>query len=371
VRADNCRFQVYKWWLGLGCLGRGGYPVLTYASVSGSFPPIRILVAIILVHHFSGFSDSEYFLMYIIRGLKNIPPKYRGSVVTIGNFDGVHLGHQTIFSRLHALGVVHGGAPVMAITFEPHPQRLLSPKKAPVRITNVRGKARWMEVNGVDAMFILRFNRALAALDPETFVRTILVEGLGVREVLVGGNFCFGVRGSGRFEDLQRLGEQFGFGVHSQELYGSVGGSVSSTRIREAVGGGDFSLAKDLLGRPFEIESRVIGGKHRGRGLGFPTANFALAGLLHPPTGVYVVEGWIDGKWLPAVANVGRNPTFGDEGLHLEVHLLAPCGDIYRKVVRVQFLQRLREEIKFRDVEALKLQIARDVVEAKAFFAQR
>jgi riboflavin kinase / FMN adenylyltransferase len=306
--------------------------------------------------------------MYIIRGLKNIPSQYRGAVVTIGNFDGVHLGHQTLFSQLHTLGAVHGGAPIMAITFEPHPQRLLNPEKAPVRITNVRGKARWMDVHGVDAMFILRFTRELAALDPETFVQRILVDGLGIRDILVGGNFRFGVKGAGSCQDLHRLGVKFGFGVHCQTLLESTGEAVSSTRIRQAIAHGDFSQATELLGRPFEIEERVMGGKRRGRGLGFPTANLALTGLLHPPSGVYVVEGWIDGEWLPAVANIGNNPTFGDVGLHLEVHLLALCDDLYRRVVRVRFLKRLRAEVKFKDVDALKAQIAKDIVAAKAFF---
>ncbi|MBF0358921.1 MAG: bifunctional riboflavin kinase/FAD synthetase [Magnetococcales bacterium] len=307
--------------------------------------------------------------MYIIRGLQNIPAKYRGAVVTIGNFDGVHIGHQTVFSQLASIGGECGGVPVMAITFEPHPQRLLNPTKAQKRITNVRGKSRWMSAHGVDAMFILRFNRELAALSPEDFVKSVLVDGLGVREVLVGCNFHFGSNGAGSFQDLQQLGNKFGFGVHSLQLFESSGDAVSSTRIRQAVSQGDFSLAKKLLGRPFEIEKRVMSGKRRGRGMGFPTANFALKGLLHPPTGVYVVEGWIDGKWLPAVANVGSNPTFGDEGLHLEVHMLAPCGDIYRRVVRIRFLKRLREEITFKDVEALKFQIAQDVEAAKAFFS--
>ncbi|MBF0195318.1 MAG: bifunctional riboflavin kinase/FAD synthetase [Magnetococcales bacterium] len=309
--------------------------------------------------------------MYIIRGLQNIPSKYRGAVVTIGNFDGVHLGHQQLFYRLGSLSLKYGGAPVMAITFEPHPQRLINPDRAPVRITNVRGKSRWMGVHGVDAMFILRFNRELAALEPESFVKQFLVDGIGIQQVLVGSNFRFGAKGAGSFIDLQQLGKKYNFGVHSEPLLVANGDAVSSTRVRNAVSQGDLKLASDLLGRPFEIEKRVMGGKRRGRGLGFPTANFALEGLLHPPTGVYIVEGRIDGSWLPAVANVGRNPTFGDEGLHLEVHMLSPCGDIYRRVVRVRFLKRVREEIKFADVEALKIQIGKDVEEAKAFFASR
>ncbi|MBF0590226.1 MAG: hypothetical protein HQL53_13980, partial [Magnetococcales bacterium] len=146
---------------------------------------------------------------------------------------------------------------------------------------------------------------------------------------------------------------------------------VSSTRIRQAIRGRDFDAAARRLGRPFEIEGRVNCGKRRGRGMGFPTANMTLSGLLHPPSGVYVVEGWVDGQWKPAVANVGHNPTFGDEGLHLETHLLAECGDIYRKVMRVRFLKFLRDEVKFPNIEALKSQIALDVVQAQDFFKQR
>lgn len=309
--------------------------------------------------------------MYIIRGLKHVPAHFRGAVVTIGNFDGVHRGHQTLFARLQTLARDHGGAPVVAITFEPHPQKVLNPEKAPVRITNVRGKARWMAVHGVDAMFIIRFNHALAALSPEAFVQRYLVEGLGIKAVLIGGNFRFGVRGGGNCPFLDTLGREHGFAVHCQTLFETTGGTVSSTRVRQGVAKGDLSLAERLLGRPFEIEGRVIGGQHRGRGLGFPTANLVLAGLLHPPPGVYIVEGWIDDVWQPAVANIGRNPTFGDEGLHLEVHLLAPCGDIYRRVVRIRFWQRLREEKKFTDIEQLKQQITRDVEEAQRFFLRR
>ncbi len=211
----------------------------------------------------------------------------------------------------------------------------------------------------------------MAALTPDHFVKRILVDGLGIRDILVGGNFRFGVKGAGDCDTLILLGEEYGFGVHCQTLLQSTGDKVSSTRIRQAVAEGDFPLAETLLGRPFEIEERVMGGKRRGRGLGFPTANLALSGLLHPPSGVYVVEGWIDGEWLPAVANIGTNPTFGDEGLHLEVHMMRPCGNLYRRVVRIRFLKRLRQEVKFPDAEALKAQIAIDVDQAQDYFANR
>ncbi|MBF0368213.1 MAG: riboflavin biosynthesis protein RibF [Magnetococcales bacterium] len=307
--------------------------------------------------------------MYIIRGIGNLPDRFRGGAVTIGNFDGVHLGHQAIFARLRRLAAHHPGAPTLAVTFEPHPLRLLDPSKAPVRITGVRGKSRWMERHGVDAMFILQFNRTLAAMEAERFVRTILADGLDAREVLVGDNFRFGAGGKGHVPLLEELGIGFGFGVHKQSLHQVDGQPVSSTRIRQAVGEGDFATAERLLGRSFEIEGRVGRGQQRGKGLGFPTANLTLSGLLHPPPGVYVVEGRVDGGWLPGVANLGRNPTFGDVGLGLETHLLAPCGNLYRKVLRVRFRKRLRGEVRFSGPQALVEQISKDVAQAQAFFA--
>lgn len=314
--------------------------------------------------------------MYIIRGINNMRPSLRGGVVTIGNFDGVHLGHQSIFQALHSLAAERGGAPTLVLTFKPHPQRLLNPGQAPECITGIRGKIRWIEKSGVDALFVLRFTRALAAYTPEQFVRRILVEGLGVRAVLVGENFCFGAGGKGRFGDLKRFGEQFGFSVHNQSLLQKDHHAVSSTRIRALVKKGQLSEVVQLLGRVFEVEARVVPGHKRGQVLGFPTANLRLTGLLYPPPGVYVVESLIDDRWLPAVANLGHNPTFGHAGLRLEVHILAEHGahfsrDIYRQVLRVRFLHRLRDEMTFSDSTALKQQIAADVLQSQDFFAKR
>lgn len=306
--------------------------------------------------------------MYIIRGLKNVPPHLRGGAVTIGNFDGVHLGHQAVFATLRGLAARHD-APALAITFEPHPRRLLRPDEPLARITGVRGKARWMERNGLDAMLVLQFTHSFARITAEEFVRQVLVEGLAAREVLVGFNFRFGAGGRGEFELLEDLGRRYHFGAHQQMPFQVDGHTVSSTRIREAVWDSDFAAAATLLGRVFEIEGRVGAGRRRGRGLGFPTANLSLGDLLHPPAGVYVVEGKVEGRWLPGVANIGVNPTFGDEGLHLEVHLLAPCDDLYRQVIRVRFHQRLRGEVTFADAGALQRQIARDVADAKTYFA--
>lgn len=308
--------------------------------------------------------------MYIIRGLRNLPARFVHAVVAIGNFDGVHLGHQALFARLRALSARHDGAPIMAVSFEPHPLRLLDPERAPARITGLRGKARWMEEAGVEALFVLHFNRRLASMQPEAFVNEILYEGLGVREVLVGENFRFGARGAGGFEDLERMGRVHGFGVHAQPLEILDGQVVSSTWVRREVEAGDFELAARLLDRPFEVEGRVVVGMQRGRGMGFPTANLFLEGMLHPPLGVYVARTCTGGCWLPAVVNVGRNPTFGEVATRLEAHLLVAVSEtLYRKVIRVQFLKRLRAERRFPDIQALQAQIRQDVADARAFFA--
>ena len=309
--------------------------------------------------------------MDIIRGIHHLPPLLRGAAVTIGNFNGVHLGHQTLLHTLRQWAVELGGVPTLVVTFEPHPQKLLNHGRAPERITGMRGKARWIEKSGVDGLFVLRFTHQLAALSPEQFVRTILVDGLGVRAILVGKNFRFGAGGRGDCAALYAFGQQFGFAVSCQSLLHNDQQAVSSTRIREWVKAGRFAEVATLLGRAFEIEGRVVHGDKRGQTLGFPTANLVLADLLHPPPGVYIVESWLQDQWLPAVANLGRNPTFGDRHLRLEVHLLAACGDLYHKVMRVRFLQRLRDEIPFADHNALRRQIGADVLKAQAFFQMK
>ncbi|MEO5376640.1 MAG: riboflavin biosynthesis protein RibF [Magnetococcus sp. DMHC-6] len=309
--------------------------------------------------------------MYIIRGLKNLPEPFRGAVVTIGNFDGVHLGHQALIHTLKELARLHLGAMVLAITFEPHPQQLLNPALAPLRISGLRGKTRWLALAGVDGVFILRFNKELAALTPENFVKHFLVQGLGIRELLVGENFRFGAGGRGNLALLDQIGQKEGFGVHISPLTKIAGEVVSSSRVRQVVANGELDLAQQLLGHPFEIEGRVVTGHGRGRDMGFPTANISLSGLLHPPSGVYIVEALIDHKWLPGVANLGHNPTFGADPLRFEAHLLADCGNIYRRIVRFRLCKWLRPEIKFADRKALCRQIDLDIAETRTFFLQK
>lgn len=309
--------------------------------------------------------------MYIIRGIKNMPPSLRGAAVAIGNFDGVHRGHQALMQTLRQWAVELGNVPTLVLTFEPHPQKVLNHAQAPERLTSMRNKARWIEQGGMDGLLVLRFARQLAAYSPEQFMRYILVEGLGVRAVLVGENFRFGASGQGDCATLRAGGAALGFEVRCQPLLQDADLVVSSTRIRALLKSGQLAEVEQLLGRPFEIEGRITHGDQRGRLLGFPTANLLLADLLHPSPGVYIVESHIQGQWLPAVANLGYNPTFGTHHLHLEVHILAPCGDLYHQVMRVRFLHRLRDEMRFADGVALRQQIANDVQQSRTFFKQR
>ncbi len=309
--------------------------------------------------------------MYIIRGINNMPPQLRGAAVTIGNFDGVHLGHQTLLEGLRQRAAEMGNIPTLVITFEPHPQKLLNHREAPERITGMRGKARWMEHSGMDGLFVLRFTHQLAALHPDEFVRQILVDGLGIRAVLVGENFRFGTGGQGHCTTLETLGQRWGFAVYCQPLLQDDHQVVSSTRIREWVKECRFAEVATLLGREFEVEGRIAHGHKRGQAMGFPTANVVLTDMLHPPPGVYIVEGRINDQWLPAVANLGYNPTFGGDHLQLEVHVLVDCGNLYHQVLRVRFLHRLRDEMTFEDSTALQRQIGLDVQQARTFFHTR
>ncbi|MBF0140124.1 MAG: bifunctional riboflavin kinase/FAD synthetase [Magnetococcales bacterium] len=298
--------------------------------------------------------------MYIIRGKVNIIPRFTNAVVTIGNFDGVHSGHQAIFARLELLSRQHRDAPRVVITFEPHPRQFLGTGERLARITTLRAKARQLRELGVDAVCVLRFNRELAMLPAATFVERYLVQGLGVCEVLVGENFRFGAGGAGNLETLRHLGDRYGFGVHGQPLERMGDTVISSSKIREAVQRGDMERAGTMLGRPFEMEGRVLPGAKRGRVLGFPTANIRVNNMLHPLKGVWVVQCRVAGRWMPGVANLGHNPTFGQSWVSLETHLFDYQGDLYRQWLRVKFLKYLRPEEKFASLDALKNQIAQD-----------
>ncbi|WP_455222015.1 bifunctional riboflavin kinase/FAD synthetase [Kaarinaea lacus] len=312
--------------------------------------------------------------MELIRGLQNLKPHHKGCVATIGNFDGVHLGHQAVIRQVMDKAR-ELGLPVTVITFEPQPQEYFRPDEVPSRLTRFREKLLVLETLFVDRVLCLRFNKQLASLTADEFVQQILVDGLGVKYLVVGDDFKFGKGRSGNFEYLQSIGPELGFEVSDTDSFSFAGERVSSTRIREALESGDLLLAKQMLGRDYSMCGRVAHGDKRGRTIGFPTANIYLHRKSSPLYGVYSVQlhskhPQIGGRIVNGIANVGQRPTVGGTRTLLEVHLFDFSGDIYGAYVDVIFLQKIRDEHRFESFEALKAQIARDVEQAKAFFAR-
>jgi len=309
--------------------------------------------------------------MRILRHPAALEPAERGSVVAIGNFDGVHLGHQIVIGR--AREIARGlGAPLAVLTFEPHPYGVFNPKAPPFRLTLLRGKARALEALGVDLLFVLHFDLAFAQVSAEDFAREVIVAGAQARHALVGYDFHFGHKRRGTPALLQELGARLGFGVTVVQPIAAPGGAVySSTRIREHLAEGRPREAAVLLGRPFEIEGRVEAGDRRGHTIGFPTANLSLGDFLRPAGGVYAVRVAIESEagWRDGVANLGTRPTVGGTDLRLETHLFDFAGDLYGKHLRVALVDYLRPERKFSGLEELKAQIAADAARARAILA--
>lgn len=304
----------------------------------------------------------------------------RGCAVTIGNFDGVHVGHQKLIGRSieHARA---GGLPAVVITFEPHPLRVFKGDGAPPQLTALQHKLECFADLGVDLTLVLAFTREFAGTSPEDFVRRVLVDALNTRVLVVGYDYAFGKGRRGNAAMLAEQGREYGFLVEESQAVEVNGGIISSTRIREALHRGDTREAAALLGRPYSVEGVVVHGMNRGgRLLGFPTANLnILDNLCLPKTGVYAVLAelnparhtlpgvWLDGGgiFLKGVTNVGENPTFGDGCLRVETHLLDFHADIYNAHFRVHFIERLRDERKFNGVTELMEQIRRDADKAR------
>lgn len=313
--------------------------------------------------------------MELIRGLHNLSRLAlgeRGCVATIGNFDGVHLGHQAVLGQLAEKGD-ELGLPTVVITFEPQPQEYFDSGHTPPRLTRMREKLRALRRFSVDRTLVLTFNDQLAALDAQQFIDRVLLSGLGIRYLVVGDDFRFGCRRCGDFEMLKRVGAREGFEVVNMHTFSLAGARVSSTRIREALGGGDMAQAEQLLGRPYRMSGRVAHGNKLGRTIGFPTANIFLHRLVTPVEGVFAVEMFgIEGEPVAGVANVGTRPTVGGSTRSLlEVHLFDFKQDIYGCYVDIDFHFRIREERKFASFDALKAQIQQDAQAAKEFFHRR
>ena len=294
------------------------------------------------------------------------PRAARPNAVTIGNFDGVHFGHQAMLARLTARAASVGALPTV-LTFEPHPREIFTPQEAPTRLTSLREKLEILRGLGVAHVHVCRFNRQFAALTAEDFVALILVEGLKARYVLVGDDFRFGARRAGDLALLKRLGGEYGFEAEGLHTVETAGQRASSTAVREALAGGDMALAAQLLGRPYSISGRVVGGDRLGRSIGYPTANIQLKHNRPPVAGIFAVrvQGLERPDW-PGVASLGPRPTIHANGKPtLEVHLFDFDRSIYREHLRVEFLHKLREEAKFPNLDALIVQIDRDARQAR------
>jgi riboflavin kinase/FMN adenylyltransferase len=298
--------------------------------------------------------------MDVVQGTSALPIE-GPSAVTIGFFDGVHAGHQAVIGRTVDVARAGGLRPV-AVTFDRHPLQTLSPGKVPPLLTTLRRKAALIEALGVETLFVLEFTDEVSRWEPEAFVERVLVRGVAARHVVIGTNFTFGHRAAGNLAVLEDLGPTKGFDVESVGLSKLDGRPVSSTSIREALIEGDLGWPEAALGRRYSVEGAVVPGAGRGKGLGFPTANLRTPdGILLPGRGVYAGRAWRDGESWPAAVNIGINPTFGQEALHLEAHLLGFDGVLVGEVLTVEFWVRLRDEVRFDSPASLARQIAEDV----------
>lgn len=293
--------------------------------------------------------------------------------VTIGNFDGLHLGHKAMLARLQDVARARG-LPSCVLSFEPHPREFFAPAQAPARLSSLREKAECLRRLGIDRLHVFRFDRAFSALTAETFVEQVVHRTLDARYVLVGDDFRYGAKRAGDFALLETMGPALGFDAEFLPTVEIAGERASSTGVRQALAAGDLDHAARLLGRPYSISGPVVHGDKLGRDIGFPTANIQLKHNRPPLMGIFAVElAGLNGAPLPGVASLGKRPTVKnpDAAPVLEVHLFDFDADIYGRRVRVDFLKKLRDEAKYPDLDTLVAQIRRDVDEAQTYLQQR
>ncbi|AWK86449.1 bifunctional riboflavin kinase/FAD synthetase [Azospirillum thermophilum] len=307
--------------------------------------------------------------MRLYRHTADLPAEARGAIVALGNFDGVHHGHQAVIGTAKALAREIGG-PSTVMTFEPHPRSVFRPDDPPFRLTPFRVKARHVEELAVDQLVVCHFDDSFLHQTAEAFVEEVLVKGLGVRHVVCGYDFLFGHKRAGNPALLARMGVLHGFGMTEVgPVADPQGGIYSSTRVREALAAARPREAAHVLGRAWEIEGRVLHGDKRGRTIGFPTANLELGEYLRPAFGVYAVRAGVDRGaatvWHKGVANLGARPTVGGSVERLEAHLFDMSEDLYGQHLRVQLIEFLRPERKFAGFDELKQQIGRDAADAR------
>ena len=292
----------------------------------------------------------------------------KSSVVTIGNFDGLHLGHQALIRQCKLLA--ESGIPVAVVSFEPLPQAWFKPVAAPARLMSVRQKLEYLVNEAVDLTWLMRFNHSLAAMSAEDFVRLLLVDTLAVRQVVVGEDFRYGAGRQGDIDSLRRAGRKLGFELNLVPMLDVDGQRVSSSSIRQCLARGELQKAKQLLGRPFRMSGRVIKGRQLGRKLGYPTANMSLAILPSPLMGVFAIRvRWGSRGFHDGVANLGTRPAVDGEGMLLEVHLFDFEGDLYGQRLEVEFVMKLRDETNFENIDDLVVQMQEDECQAREYLA--
>ena len=308
--------------------------------------------------------------MRIIRGTKNIVDPIPYPVMAIGNFDGVHVGHQTLFCKTAELALAHGGTSI-AFTFEPHPLKIIAPGKAPPLLTHFKKKMELIESCGVNMVICADFTRKFADQQPRDFSRNILFEKIAVKEIVVGFDYAFGRGREGTIPYLKKMGEEFGFQVHVVEPFKLKGHTVSSSHVRELIEAGQVESASQFLGRDYSIIGPVISGYKTGQAIGFPTANIDTSKVQIPGTGVYAVRVVYENKSYDAVANIGFNPTFNRDRLSVEVHIFDFNQVIYHHEIEVQFMARIRSELTFKSADDLVVQIKQDIDKAKKILGER
>ncbi len=308
--------------------------------------------------------------MQLIRGLHNLTKSEDGCVLTIGNFDGIHRGHQAILERLIRCAEIYG-LPSAVMFFEPHPEELFRPDNAPARMSRFRDKITYLREFGIEQLILVKFSKTFSEMTAEYFVKEVLVKQLGVKHLIVGDDFHFGHQRAGNFDYLSRHCIELGFELERTSTLSEGGERISSTAVREALENNDLQKAENLLGRPYIISGKVVHGDKRGRTIGFPTANVLLHRKSSPLHGVFAVEATIAGctqKAIFGVANIGRRPTVGGDRLQLEVHLFNWDKDIYGKRITVKFVSFIRAEMKFVDFSELQRQIQMDSQQAQDIF---
>lgn len=305
--------------------------------------------------------------MELIRGIYNLTSAHKGCVLTIGNFDGVHLGHLSVLRRLKAQAEYYQ-LPATVVVFEPQPAEVFLGESAPARLTRWREKYQFLKQHA-DRLLVIRFNPKFAALTASQFIEELLINKLAIRHLVVGDDFRFGQKRAGDFALLKQASQRFQFSLEDTQTLTQKGHRISSTEIRKALKNGDFKRAEALLGRTYSMQGRVVHGQKKGRSIGFPTANLLLGRRVSPCYGVFAVKVKVAGKGYLGVANLGHRPTVDGHRAQLEVHLFDFDSSIYGQYIEVFFCKKIRDEKKFASFELLKQQIQLDSEQARAFFA--